>query len=146
MNDQIHRIVEYINQQLSSGKSREEIDTQLLASGWTKEQIDLAHTQLTNPLATRSNQPNLNSQTLPPKDPLVNKHKVRNGVLWILSPYILLLGVAFLNIIVHFSLNSSTAGSPLFSALNIISVLGGLAGVILIPVGLIVGIIRLTKK
>ena len=66
-------------------------------------------------------------------------HNTRNGVLWILSPFIALFGVLFINIIVRFA----GIQSPI---INIISLLGGMAGVILIVVGPVIGIVKLVRN
>ncbi len=102
-----------------------------------------------------------------PSNPLNNsKPNPIKGILWILSPFILLIVIAVLQIIVHFvlsttvpspsltdtgssTLNSSTGStvsSTIVWIIDIISILAGMLAIILFPVGLIKGIKSLTKK
>lgn len=66
-------------------------------------------------------------------------HNTRNGVLWILSPFITLLAVLLINVLVRLTGIES-------SIFDLISVLAGMAGVILLIVGPIVGIVKLARN
>ena len=79
-------------------------------------------------------QQNSTSNTTQPSD----HHRVRNGVLWIVSPFIVLVGVALLQVLFHSAHITS-------SVINIIAFLGGIVGIILIPVGPIIGIRKLSR-
>ena len=119
--DQSAQISDYIHQCLANGMSPETIKQQLLASGWAPETIDraLGSFQASSP----------------------SPHRVRNGVLWIVSPFVILIGISLLQALVHLLHLSQ----PVAAIFNILSLLIGVAGVILIPVGLIMGILKLTR-
>ncbi len=68
-----------------------------------------------------------------------NEHKVRNGVLWILSPFI----VFVITFIVTIAFRIAGLDSMI---INVISLLAGIAGVLLMFIGPVIGIIKLTSK
>ncbi len=119
--DQASQLHTYIQQSRASGLTDSTIKSQLLQAGWSQTNVDGAFNNVAS--ATQSSNP----------------HRVRNGVLWICSPAIVLITVTVLQFLVHF------AGLNL-AIINIISILGGMAGVILLFVGPIVGIIKLSHN
>ena len=70
--------------------------------------------------------------------------KIAVGVLWIFSGVIILIAVVLLNLLLRFVFNANDG--PIESILNIISWLLGVAGVLLIVAGPIIGVIVLAKK
>ena len=129
--DQSSQLRGYIQQGINSGLSEDNIRSRLLQAGWPQAVVDAALYMPSNYTGQESNVPN-------PAQP-TNTHRVRNGVLWILSPFIILVGVAVL----QFLFRAAGIKSPIF---NIISILAGMVGVILVPVGPIVGIIKLSRR
>jgi hypothetical protein len=69
-----------------------------------------------------------------------------------LSGFIVLFVIAFLQMIIHFVLPlSSTTGTTTFPDLirtifNYISILAGTVGIFLIPIGIVVGIVKLSRS
>lgn len=128
------QLVKYISEQLRQGISEDNIRQSLVQNNWDEKLVNQAFTLVRNPEYTTSNLGVTSQQS----NVLVKSHKVRNGVLWILSPFIVFVGTALVNIIVRFAgINSSI--------LNIVFVLAGMVGVILIFVGPVLGIIELTR-
>ena len=70
---------------------------------------------------------------------LRDKHRVRDGVLWILSPVIIVLGAFIFNEI----LRLLGVNAPI---INLLTLLTGIAGVLFMFIGPVIGIIKLTSK
>ena len=70
--------------------------------------------------------------------------KIAVGVLWIFSGVIAIICVALLQLLLRFVFNANDG--PIASIINIISWLIGAAGVLLIMVGPVIGVIILAKK
>lgn len=70
------------------------------------------------------------------------EHRVRNGVLLILSPFIVL----FVPMIIQFFARATDAGATLIIIVNTFSIITGIAGALLIVAGPILGILVLLKK
>jgi len=120
----------YIQQSLTSGLSPEAVAQQLRQSGWPEASIQES-------LRIQSlNSPQLSTELSNAR--AGRPHNARDGILWILSPFILLVGVALLQLLIEL-------GGIHSAIINILSILAGIDGVILIPLGLIVGIIKLSK-
>ena len=145
MEEQLASVVAYIKQAASQGITQPSIENQLLQSGWSQAVISQAFQQasiasLDNPALSQINYSATN-QFRPPANPLPTTrgpHQTRNGVLWILSGFLLLIGGGIISAIAAMaSINSHI--------INILTILMSGFGVILIPVGIIVGIIILTR-
>jgi heme/copper-type cytochrome/quinol oxidase subunit 2 len=117
------------------------------------QQLNQAYSSnLQNSAETSNNNQQPQYQVNPPAKGA--KSNILRGILWILSPIILLVVIVIIQIIVHFILSSQAessstgmiANSPVETVLNIASILGGMAALVLIPVGLIVGLKILSKK
>lgn len=85
-----------------------------------------------------------------PKD--AKNRRGRSAVLWILSGFIVLVGIALLQLIVRFATPSPSIASdgtlmvpPVVTVVNLLSALGGIVGVCLIPIGIVVGVIKLSR-
>ena len=78
------------------------------------------------------------SKKQPKQSPQSNR-EVMVGILWIASPLIVLFG----NLILNVALRAVGVNSV---AVNIFSVIAGVAGVLLVFIGPIFGIIKLTRK
>lgn len=123
--EQNSELQNYIQRSRTYGTPDDAIRGQLVQNGWPADDIDRAFWAAgPAPVATPARS----------ADP----HCVRNGVLWIASPFILLISVALLQFIINF------VGFD-FVLIKFISYLAGLTGFILIFVGPIIGIIKLTK-
>jgi hypothetical protein len=135
MNDQFEQVTNYIKQQLQAGDSKENIRHTLLQYNWDANLVDqaLSHVMTSTP------QP-MYAQGMGPASPqdIQPNHTVRNGILWILSPFIVLVGL----VIINFLIRLAGISSPI---LNILTVLGGMAGVVLLFVGPIVGTVKLAS-
>jgi hypothetical protein len=129
--DQNSQLNIYVHQSRSNGIDDITIKNQLIQSGWQEATVTAALQLLTPPVGTQNH---LQSPVQPS-----NSHRVRNGVIWILSPFILLISVAILQFLFHLV----GLRSPI---INIVSILSGIVGVILIPVGPIIGIIKLNRR
>jgi hypothetical protein len=117
--DQSEQLQSYIQNSRSNGLSEDTIRNELLRSGWPQATVDIALRQV-------------------PATQPANPHRVRNGVLWILSPFIVLTGAVVIELLCRLAgVNSSI--------INVMSVLVGIAGIILLPLGPILGIIKLTR-
>lgn len=124
------QLTAYIQQSLEQGAQPSEIRNQLFQSGWPIATIDEAFSKLPSAYTqTTGQQPQTSA----------NPHKVRDGILWIISPFILLICIAMLQFFARLLIVHSVL-------LNILATLAGMAAVILIPVGLIMGIIKLSQK
>ncbi len=119
--DQSQQLYAYIQQAYASGLTADQIKSQLLQAGWQLAMIEAAFQAPTGAAPQ-------------PIDP----HRQRNGVLWIVSPFIVFVTIILLQFIVH-------AANVNSAIVNIISLLGGVAGVILVPVGPTIGIIKLSR-
>jgi hypothetical protein len=128
--DQNSQLNAYVLQSRGNGIDDNTIKNQLIQSGWQESTVN-ASLQL--PASAVHSQNNVQSPVLSS-----NPHRVRNGVIWILSPFILLIGVVLLQLL----LQLIGLRSPI---INIIGILCGIAAAILIPVGPIIGIIKLTR-
>lgn len=126
MNNETAQAIEYIKNQLQQGASKESIRQSLMQSGWGEVSIQQAFDGVENL--------SLHAASSEPK-----KSSVLVGVLWILSSIIVLSVVLTLNIIVRFTGISS-------QVINIISILLGMVGVILIPLGPIIGVVKLVRR
>jgi len=71
-------------------------------------------------------------------------NKTLKAILWIASGFIALILTVLLQIIVRFVFN--TNDGAIVTIINIFSWLGGVAGVVLLFVGPVVGIVTLVKK
>jgi len=125
------QLATYVQKAYKSGASIDAIRAQLLKSGWRDDIVEpvLAEFQVAHKSA----------------DP----HRVRNAVLWIVSPFILFGIAALAQFIMRFTLNSSDnmgVISIFRIVINIFSLIFGLVAVPLIIVGPIVGILKLSKK
>ncbi len=127
------QLVLYIKQNLDSGYSEQSLRQALLTQGWQQAQVDQAFQ------AVYASQP---AHTKPaseqPSTPQ-NKNRVRNGVLWILSPFIVFTTLIILSGILNFT-NTRVA------ELNLILLLMGITGVLLVFIGPVVGIVILVSK
>lgn len=138
MNEAYEQLLAYCRAQLSVGTPVATLQQQLITLGWSPEVSNLAIQTAQQSLISR------------PSDP----HRVRNGVLWILSPFIVLILIALLQVFVHFVLSRSAAPTdtpsgptnPALLVVNIISLLVGIANFFLLFAGPIIGIVKLTKK
>lgn len=76
-----------------------------------------------------------------------NNKRVLKGILWIISPILVLIGIAIFSFMSRMLFSASPDGGTnvLRMVFNIISVVGGIAAVVLFPLGLIMGIMTLTK-
>ncbi len=120
------QLIDYIKECLGRGIKPDVISAQLIQSGWAQATVNQALD------ATQA------GYKQKPQDP----HKVRNGILWICSPFILLVSVSLIQFVARLANPNARGGL----GINIISLLIGVAAIILIPVGLIVGIMKLSKK
>ncbi len=69
-----------------------------------------------------------------------------NALLWLFSGFIILAGLAVLEFIAHFVFASTTSSTnPVMTVINIVSILGGLLGVLMIPAGIVIGCIKLSR-
>ncbi len=127
------QLVLYIKQNLDSGYSEQSLRQALLTQGWQQAQVDQAFQAVyaSQPAAAQP-------ANLQPSTPQ-NKNRVRNGVLWILSPFI----IFTVNIIL--SITVRIIGID-FAFINILMILMGLFGFIMLFVGPTVGIIKLASK
>jgi len=121
----------YIQQARNAGLSDSTIKTELLKMGWEENLInECLRIQSIKPAVQNSFNKDSNS---------AHPHKTRNGVLWILSPFIILITVSILQFVEHiFNIN--------VAVFNIIALLAGIAGLILLFVGPLIGIIKLSKR
>jgi hypothetical protein len=110
----------YIQASRNSGVAEDVIRNSLVQSGWLAETVDEA---LKAPAAQHTSSP----------------HRVRNGVLLILSPFIILIG----NVIIQVIFRMAGIHSPI---INIIAILGGIVGIVMLPLGPILGIMKLSKS
>lgn len=141
-NDASNQIDNYIHQELSSGTDETAIRHQLARSGWSDTLINEAFYRVspetqTMPTGLLPSSDHSNTTTHTPA-PITDDKRVRNGVLWIVSPFILLIGTALLS----FGVRLAGINSVVF---YLIFMLMGIAGVILIIAGPIIGIIKLSK-
>lgn len=114
---------QYVRVRLSQGVSYDAIRQELLHNNWSPESIDSVFSVV-------------GGQPSPiPQD----GKRIMKGVLWIISPLILLILGALLNLIVHFA----GADNDVF---RIFSLILGVAGVLLFIAGPIIGIMILVKK
>lgn len=127
------QLVLYIKQNLDSGYSEQSLRQALLTQGWQQAQVDQAFQAVyaSQPAPTQP----ANMQPSTPQD----KNRVRNGVLWILSPFI----IFTVNIVL--SLFVRIIGID-FALINIAMILLGLLGFIMLFVGPTVGVIKLASK
>lgn len=132
MENAVNQAATYIAQQIQQGVPSDAVRQSLLSNGWNETLVNQAFQQAEQLMSN----PNSYQQ---PALAQPSNHKTKNAVLWILSPLILLVGVAVINIIMR--LIGSTS-----AILNVFSLLGGMAGVVLIFVGPIVGIVKLTSR
>lgn len=135
MNSDLRQLTNYIAQQFQSGVSEMQIRQSLAQNNWDEGLVDQAFYLVRNPEYTANN-PNPTSQG---SSVSASSHKVRNGVLWIISPFIILMCVIIVNIIFRLA----GVNSPF---INILSMLAGLVGIIFIFVGPIIDSIKLTSK
>ncbi len=133
MDTGLQELINYITEQRRLGIPKETIRRVLLESNWDTALIDHAFVQAEN---TTGNQQVTASL---PATSNTQVHRVRDGVLWILSPFLVLFASVAITIIVKFA----GINSPI---VNIILLLLGLAGVVLIFVGPVVGIIKLARN
>ena len=117
--DQHSQLQSYIQSCRKSGLSDELIRNELLRSGWPTDTVD-AELRATG-------------SALP-----ATPHHVRNGVLLILSPFIILAGA----IVLQLPFDRAGIHSPI---INIVSALAGIAGIIMLPLGPILGIMKLSR-
>ncbi|HMS23520.1 MAG TPA: hypothetical protein PKB09_01810 [Candidatus Saccharibacteria bacterium] len=123
MNTESNQLESYVNQQFDQGISESEVRQNLLQKGWDKITVDKAIEYAVDSRQSKKSSHN---------------SKVKNGIFWILSPFIFLLIVIILNIISRFSGIDSTI-------IDVISLMAGITGIILIFVGPIIGILKLSK-
>ncbi|MDB5163825.1 MAG: hypothetical protein JWS12_443 [Candidatus Saccharibacteria bacterium] len=135
MNNQDEQLISYIKEQLLQGNPEENIRQTLLQYGWDSKLVDQAFAFIKAP---NPHSENTQEAQLQPHETFRSNHRVRNGVLWILSPFIVLVGAAIIN----FLFRLAGINSPI---INIVSILAGMAGVILVFVGPVLGIIKLTN-
>lgn len=114
---------QYVRVRLSQGVSYDAIRQELLHNNWSPESIDSVFSVV-------------GGQPSPiPRD----GKRTMKGALWIISPFMLLILAAVLNLIVHFA----GADNVIF---RIFSLILGVAGVVLFIAGPIIGIMILVKK
>ncbi len=135
MNSDLRQLVNYIAQQSQSGVSEMQIRQSLAQNNWDEGLVNQAFSLVRNPEYTTNNPDPISQES----SVSVSSHKVRNGVLWIISPFIILICVIIVNIIFRLA----GVNSPF---ITILSMLAGMVGVIFIFVGPIIGIIKLTSK
>lgn len=114
---------QYVRVRLSQGVSYDAIRQELLNNNWSPESIDSVFSVV-------GGQPSSIPQ---------DGKRIMKGVLWIISPFILLILGALLNLIVHFA----GADNDVF---RLFSLILGVAGVLLFIAGPIIGIMILVKK
>lgn len=77
-------------------------------------------------------------------------HHVLIAIIWMISGFLVLIGVVILQFAVHFLAPQPTdlpSSPPFFvTAINILSALGGVVGICLLPVGIVVGIVKLMRS
>lgn len=139
MDQQLIQLVEYVSKCVNQGTPQATIQNQLIQAGWSQAYIDAAFRQLNlqhvNNIVNQSGYPPINQAALPIHS---YPHKNRTGVLWILSPFIVLIGAIIINLLLRRAGFSS-------SVTNIFIALAGIVGVLLLPLGPIIGIIKLTR-
>jgi hypothetical protein len=91
--DQSHQLTNYIQQCLNQGIPLSDISNQLLQQGWSQANVDEAFRAVQS---SYSQPPAIGNQ---PTQLAAKPHRVRNGVLWIVSPYIILVLAAILELL-----------------------------------------------
>lgn len=69
--------------------------------------------------------------------------QIVSGILWIASPFIVLVGVALLQVVVRLT-GDPSSGVKL--VVNLISVIGGIIGAVLVIAGPVIGILKLIDR
>jgi len=150
MQEHTNQLVAYIRQGISRGMTDVDIREKILLSGWAQNDIDdafrIIHAQQRSNTALKMNQKTSHQ-------PMENNPKVKQiskdgakkkqtknveGILWILFPFILLIGTATISAtfrIIGFK-------SPV---ITVITILSAMVGMIFIPIGIIIGFIKLTR-
>lgn len=135
MNEQLAHAVGYIQQNLQQGVPEANLRQAFREQGWDEVLIEQAFAAALAPaLPSTYQQP-------APTTPVAAgpNHRVRNGILWILSPFIVLVGAVIINIAVRMT---GVEASPI---LNILTILAGMVGMVLLFVGPVVGIVKLSR-
>lgn len=129
----MNQLIKYISQQLESGVSYETIRHTLLQNNWNEALIVQAFSIVHNSVTPVTTSGHVTASISH------RKNNTKVGVLWILSPVIVLIGSLFMNIIVRLI----GISSPVF---NVVSLLAGVTGVVLVVVGPVVGALKLANN
>lgn len=142
---QAEQLAIYIQQGMAGGYSQDAIRNELLRQGWSGDIIALAVARLHAMSSFAAVNP---YHTTQPNDLAVNRssNRVLRGVLWILSPFILLIGGVVISFLGHFVVAASGDDRLIGMITNILSLLISITGVVLLIVGPIVGILILVRK
>ena len=130
---------EFIRHKLANDVTEDAIRQELRDSGWSDTNINLAFAGLNPALGAQVASPTQLDSAKPGTPSSAHKNRVRNGVLWIVSPLVILIGTAMLNLI----LQLAGVTSPI---VRIFTLLLGIAGLVLIIAGPIIGIYILSRK
>lgn len=133
MQDQQYaQITQYIQQARQSGLPVESIRANLLASEWP-EPVVMQLLSQQQPITT-------------PRDP----HRVRNAVFWIAGPFVVLIATVLLQFVSRFAMagteSSGLSPSGFSKAVNVLTIIIGIAAVPMMIIGPVVGIVKLSKK
>ncbi|HTE57302.1 MAG TPA: hypothetical protein VK694_01040 [Verrucomicrobiae bacterium] len=135
MNEQLAQAANYIQHNLQQGVPEATLRQVLREQGWDEALIEQAFAAAQAPVL-----PAMHQQQAPvPGAPAGLNHHVRSGVLWILSPFIVLVGA----VIVNFAIR--VAGVDSSPILNILTLLAGMVGMVLLFVGPVIGIVKLSR-
>ena len=146
------QLIDYVRQSLAQGTNPAAIHNQLTQTGWPVEMVDEAFDLAQAgapipptptpppPAAPATSATGIPAATTPPGTlPPERAKRIRQGIWWIVSPFIIL----FIGLVIAFLFQRTGTASPI---INIASALIGIIGVIMVPVGLIVGIIKIAKQ
>ena len=129
MDNSDDQLVQFVARQLQQGVPEATIRQTLQSNGWDETRI---HQSLTAAKGLLQTNPTLAASP-------EQKKRTRTALLWIFSPFIAWFGAIIVMVICQ-ALGFSSA------VLNIITMVAGLGGVILLVVGPVVGILQLTRR
>lgn len=134
---QLHpQLLEYIQRRRAIGIADATIQTELTNAGWPTQDITVGLRAVPSIAQTEAPLVPAPAQPTDPK-------KVLKAILWMVSPFVLLFGAAFISFIAQFTLGSE---GGLAIALNIITLLMGVIGVLMVFIGPVIGIVILARK